>query len=152
MLPLALFPYGRKELAWTIVIIHGMSSSSYVFLIDVMVLRTCMCAKSFQLCPTLWSYGLYPARLLCPWDSPGKNTGVGCHALLQGIFLIQESNPCLSCLLHWQSNSLPLALPGKPGSHYSCFLILSILDHCKQKNELSWTFGALHWFCLSLSS
>ena len=27
-----------------------------------------------------------PAKLLCPWDSPGKNTGVGCHALLQGIF------------------------------------------------------------------
>ena len=37
--------------------------------------------------------GLQPTRLLCPWDSPGKNTGVGCHALLQGIFLIQDSNP-----------------------------------------------------------
>ena len=36
-----------------------------------------------------------PARLLCPWDSPGKNTGVGCHALLQGIFLTQGSNLCL---------------------------------------------------------
>ena len=33
-----------------------------------------------------------PTRLLCPWDSPGKNTGVGCHALLQGIFPIQGSN------------------------------------------------------------
>ena len=31
-------------------------------------------------------------RLLCPWDSPGKNTGVGCHSLLQGIFLAQGSN------------------------------------------------------------
>ena len=30
-------------------------------------------------------YGLQPARLLCPWDSPGKNTGLGCCALLQGI-------------------------------------------------------------------
>ena len=58
MLPLALFPYGRKELAWTTVIIHGMSSSSYVFLIDVMVLLMCMCAKSFQSCPTLWAHGL----------------------------------------------------------------------------------------------
>ena len=36
-----------------------------------------------------------PTRLLCPWDSPGKNTGVGCHFLLQGIFLIQWSNPGL---------------------------------------------------------
>ena len=34
-------------------------------------------------------------RLLCPWDSAGKNTGVGCHALLQGIFLTQGLNPCL---------------------------------------------------------
>ena len=34
--------------------------------------------------------GLKPARLLCPWSSPGKNTGVGCHALLQGIFLTQD--------------------------------------------------------------
>ena len=39
--------------------------------------------------------GLYPARLLCPWDSPGQNTGVGCHALFQGIFLTHGLNPCL---------------------------------------------------------
>ena len=38
-------------------------------------------------------YGLQPTRLLCPQDSPGKNTGVGCHGLLQGIFLTQGSNP-----------------------------------------------------------
>ena len=36
--------------------------------------------------------GLQPARLLCPWDFPCKNTGVGCHLLLQGIFLTQGSN------------------------------------------------------------
>ena len=51
--------------------------------------------------------GPCPARLLCPWDSPGKNTGVGCHALLRGIFPTQRSN---LCLLHWQVGSLP----GKP--------------------------------------
>ena len=49
-----------------------------------------------------------------PWDSPGKNTGVGCHALLQGILSIKELNPFLFCLLHWQVGSLPLAPPGKP--------------------------------------
>ena len=37
--------------------------------------------------------GLQHARLLCPWDCPGKNTGVGCHALLQGIFPTQGLNP-----------------------------------------------------------
>ena len=36
-----------------------------------------------------------PTRLLCPWNSPGKKTGVGCHSLLQGISLTQESNPDL---------------------------------------------------------
>ena len=46
-------------------------------------------------------------------DSPGKNTGVGCHALLQGIFLSQGLNPCLLQLLHWQASSVPLAPPGK---------------------------------------
>ena len=38
------------------------------------------------------SHGLEPARLLCPWNSPGKNTGAGCHFLLQGIFPTQGSN------------------------------------------------------------
>ena len=60
---------------------------------------------------TLWTVA---ARLLCPWDSPGKNTGVGCHALLQGIFPTQGSNHYFLCLLHWQAGSLPLAPPGKP--------------------------------------
>ena len=46
------------------------------------------------------------ARVLCPWDVPGKNTGVGCHFLLQGIFLTQGLNPRL---LNWQADSLPLS-------------------------------------------
>ena len=40
-------------------------------------------AKSPQSCPTLWHHKQWPTRLLCPCDSPGKNTGVGCHFLLQ---------------------------------------------------------------------
>ena len=52
------------------------------------------------------------ARLLCPWDSPGKNTAVCCHFLLHGIFPIQGSNSSLLCLLHWQMCSLPLTAPG----------------------------------------
>ena len=47
-------------------------------------------------------------------DSPGKNTGVGCHALPQGIFQTQGSNPGLLHLLDWQAGSLPPVLPGKP--------------------------------------
>ena len=50
--------------------------------------------------------------LLCPWDSLGKNIGVG--FLLQGIFLTQGWNPHLLRLLRWQEGSLPLLPPGKP--------------------------------------
>ena len=49
---------------------------------------------------SLWLYRLWPASLLCPWDFPGKNTGVGCHFLLRRIFLTQGSNPHLLNLLH----------------------------------------------------
>jgi len=59
----------------------------------------------------LGPYGLEPARLLCTWDFPGKNTGAGCHILLQGIFLTQGLNPRL---LHWQLDSLPLSHLGSP--------------------------------------
>ena len=70
--------------------------------------------KSLQSCLSLWCYGLQPARLLSPWGSPGKNTGVGCHALLQELFPTRGSNLCLESPPHWQAVSLPPALPGKP--------------------------------------
>ena len=58
-----------------------------------------MCFYASVSCSTVsnsvWPHGLYPARLLCPWNSPGKNTGVGCHSLFQGIFPTQRSNPGL---------------------------------------------------------
>ena len=60
------------------------------------------------------TYGQLPARLLCPQESPSKNTGVGCHALLQGTFPTQEMNLHLLLLLHWQAGSLQLVPPGKP--------------------------------------
>ena len=74
-----------------------------------------LCVLScFSMSNSMRPYGLSPTRLLCPCDSPGKNSGVGCHALLQGIFLTQESNLRLLRLLHWQAGSLPLAPLGKP--------------------------------------
>ena len=51
-------------------------------------------AKSLQSCPTLCN----PTRLLCPWDSPGKNTGVGCHFLLQYMKVKSEREVVESCL------------------------------------------------------
>ena len=54
---------------------------------------------------TLRPQGLWPTRLLCPWDFPGKNTGVGCHSLLQGIFLTLGLNPsrALAAIALWEA-------------------------------------------------
>ena len=56
-------------------------------------------AKSLQSCPTLCDPidGSLPTRLRCPWDYPGKNTGVGCHFLLQCMKVKSESNVAQSC-------------------------------------------------------
>ena len=62
---------------------------------------------------SLQPYGPQPTRLLCPRDSLGKNTGVGYHALLQGIFPTQGSNLCLLRLPHGQAGSSPLAPPDR---------------------------------------
>ena len=79
-------------------------------------------AKWLVVSDSLWPHGLLPARLLCPWVSPGKNTGVGCRALVQGIFPTQQSNLRLLRLLHWQVSSL--APRGKPlcrARHAKCW-------------------------------
>ena len=60
---------------------------------------------------SLRSHGLLSTRLLCPWDFPGKSTGVGCHFLLQGIFLTQGSNPAL---VHCRQTFYPLSHQGSP--------------------------------------
>ena len=80
---------------------------------NVYSMCVCVCSvavMSDSVCP----YGLWSSRILCPWDPPGKYTGVGCHFLFQGIFATQGSHLCLLHLLHWQADSLSLAPPGKP--------------------------------------
>ena len=59
-------------------------------------------AQSLQPCPTLCDPMdcSPPGSSLCPWDSPGKNIGIGCQFFLQGIFLTWASNLHLLCLLH----------------------------------------------------
>ena len=75
-------------------------------------------------------------------DSPGKNTGVGCHTLLQGIFPTQGSNPRLLHLLPWQVDSLPLAPPGKLASKYGELkftieaLLLSVTSNYKNHESV----------------
>ena len=65
---------------------------SYLFLQTSIIYIFCAVLSLSVVSDSLQSHGWQPARLLCPWDSPGKNTGVGCHALIQGIFPAQGSN------------------------------------------------------------
>ena len=99
-------PWSRVEVAireWHVVIF-------------MLPLHACLVTQSYQ---TLRPFGLYPARLLSPWDSPGKTTGVGYHdyhALLQGNFLdpgpgMEPVSPVAPAL---QVDSLPAEPLGKP--------------------------------------
>ena len=63
----------------------------------------CVCARGLScsvIADSLQPHGLWLARLLCPWNFPDKNTGVGFLYLLHEIFLTQGSNPCLLFLLY----------------------------------------------------
>ena len=76
------------------------------------LVASCLAPDLAVCCRARWclnlcgSHGLWPTRLLCPWNFPGKNTGAGYHFLLQGIFPTQGSNPRL---LHWWAKPLPLS-------------------------------------------
>ena len=81
-------------------------------LVAILKIHLCVCACSVM-SNSLWPHRLQPTRLLCPWDFPGKNTGVGCHFLLRGTFPTQGPNLRLLCLLPWQADSLQFVPPGK---------------------------------------
>ena len=83
----------------------------------------CVCVSHSVMSNSLQHHGLQPSRLLCPQDFPGKNTGVGCHFLLQRIFPTEGLN---SCLLHWQVDSLQLSHLGSPAQHSMLFYYLQL--------------------------
>ena len=119
-----------------------------------------MCAKSLQPCLTLCNVmncSLPGSSVLCPWDSPGKNTRVGCHFLFQGIFLTQGLN---SGLLHCrrvlypgfgrppeeENANPPVFLPGKSYAERS----LAGYSPCGHR-ELDRTEGLTHILSLPLA-
>ena len=92
-----------------------------------------------------------PHRLLCPWDSPGKNTGVGCHVLLQAIFPTQGSNPHLLYPLHWQAGSLPPAPSGNLVPYYSTSLFSAGQIRANKTSQWNITVPEyLPWLCILL--
>ena len=79
---------------------------------------------------SFWSHGLWPARLLCPWNFSGKNTGAGSHFLLQEAFLTQRSNLHLLQLLPWKADSLLLCYLGSP-----CQITIKFLNTYSQSTS-----------------
>ena len=84
--------------------------------------------QSLSLVRLLQPHGLQPVRLLCPWDSPGKNTGVGCHFLFQGIFPTQELN--LGLLHCRQSNANPRIRLSKTSTSTTVHMKLIAQEKC----------------------
>ena len=82
----------------------------------------CVCVTRSVMSDSLRPHGLYPARLLWPWNSPGKKTGVGWHSLLQGIFLTQGLTQ-VSCI--GRQILYPLSHKGCP-SNSLCLTYLSL--------------------------
>ena len=87
----------------------------------------CVCSVTSVMSESLRPCGPQPTRLLSPWGSPGKNTGVGCHALLQRIFPTQGLNLHLLCLMHcrwilyhwatWEANVMGFVVVVQSLSH-----------------------------------
>ena len=79
-------------------------------------MKYCACkhAKSFQSCPALHDPRTVAYQASLSMGIFRQEYWSDFHALLQGIFPAQGSNSHLLCILHWQADSLPLALPGKP--------------------------------------
>ena len=96
---------GLKSSCWQGCISRGSSGES-CFLVFFSFCCYLFADSSLTL---LWPHGLQPARLLCPWDFPGKNTGVGGHFLLQGIFWLRDGTH-VSCIAGSFFTTVP---PGK---------------------------------------
>ena len=100
----------------------------------------CLVAKLYP--NALQPHGLQPGRLLCPWDFPSKNMGVGCCFLLQKIFPTQGSNPHLlqgqADSYHWATWETSLVMTGwKPRAYFPVWAILGKAG----LESLCWTWG-----------
>ena len=72
----------------------------------------CCCCVTSVVSDSVRPHGLQPSRLLCPWDSPGKNTGVGCHFLLQCMKVESESESEVAQSCRTLSDPMDCSLPG----------------------------------------
>ena len=128
---------GRRAL-WPQVPVYEPGSEGSYSIFWQFLLCVCVCVHLIAVVSdSLLPHGLQPARLLCPWDSPDRYSGVGCHALLQGNLPdpgIEPRSPSL------QADSLLSGPPGKPEN--TGVGSLSLLQGIFPTQESSW--GLLH--------
>ena len=110
---------------------------------------------------SLWPHGLQPARLLCPSDFPGKNTGVHCHFLLQGIFPTRDWT-CVSCIAgsllhrkqihyHWGTREAPTSML-VPQKQKICLVYFITMLCFKNKTKQNKTGTILWHLCISFAT
>ena len=96
-----------------------------------MCVCVCVCAR-LHACSvvsnSLPPHGLQPARLLYPWNFPGKNIGAGCHFLFQGISPTQGLNLNLLHPLHWHADSLSLSHLGSPSEKFGYTISIQLTE------------------------
>ena len=108
-----------------LILIYSMVLKESISLTTAIAIMCVLCVSRSVVPDSLRPHGLQSTRFLCPWDFPGKDTGVGCHFLLQGIFPTQGSNPGL---LHCRQILYRLSYKGSPIYE----------DPCKSENVRSW--------------
>ena len=126
-----------------------MFSHSFLRVRGFLSLRVCVCVLSCSVVSisSLQPFGLYPTRLLCPWNFPGKNTGMGCYSLLQGSSWPRDWTlvSYVSCIAgrfftHWAIRGA-LTLPQKEKirlktRNMNSNLVQSIISHVTSENLL----------------
>ena len=102
-----------------------------------------MCVSLSVSSDSLWPHGLQPSRLFCPWDSPGKNNGVGYHFLSQWTFPTQRLNPdlphCRQILYHQSHQGSPIIFLQGKKKHSHC------VSFCKEDEAFAWPFLFILW-------
>ena len=116
-----------------------LSFKEIIYNIHNIKLEVCVCVLSMLVtksCPTLFDpMDCKPARLLCPWDFPDKNTGVDCHSLLQGIFPTQRSN---SGLLHCRQILYHLSYRENLWIYFKSSFFYVYNEHCRYLSFILW--------------
>ena len=108
--------------------------------------RLPVCSVASVMSDSLQPHRLQPTRILCPWDSPGKRTGVGCHSLLQVISLMQESNwshlhflHYRQILHHWVTREVSLITVLISLKSFPPVVVQSCAQSCVRLSVISWT-------------